>query len=245
MRPVTGPYSTRSLLSATPRLSRVVCVRQRSAFGAACNCFANLVARCCGKERISELTPPQLRADRLPGRLDLTKRCRCPRRDHARLDVGQRLRPDLGRNVVERRQRASEERRRNAQLLGRRTRQPNAVAGCRRSAYRSRTGCPGLLIAHRAIRFGTQGGTVKNEGKTAQARLLEARLRVDTLLKDTSGGSARDLPDDTLDLVACCLNAIADVIARRRAMDAQQPTEPAAHETPWAKNTLGASGMTS
>ena len=35
--------------------------------------------------------PSQLSADRLPGRLELTKRCRCPRRNHAYTTSGSDL----------------------------------------------------------------------------------------------------------------------------------------------------------
>ena len=55
--------------------------------------------------------------------------------------------------------------------------------------------------------------------ETARTRMLAAKDRLDQLLKGFGG---QDLPDDTLDLVAGCMNAIAEVIKRRRDCDAQQ-----------------------
>lgn len=55
--------------------------------------------------------------------------------------------------------------------------------------------------------------------ETARTRMLGAKDRLDRLLKGFGG---QDLPDDTLDLVAGCMNAIAEVIKRRRDCDAQQ-----------------------
>jgi hypothetical protein len=57
--------------------------------------------------------------------------------------------------------------------------------------------------------------------ETARMRMLAAKDRLDRLLKETRFGG-QDLPDDTLDLVAGCMNAIAEVIERRRDCDAQQ-----------------------
>ena len=56
---------------------------------------------------------------------------------------------------------------------------------------------------------------------TARTRMLGAKDRLDRLLKETRFGGL-DLPDDTLDLVAGCMNAIAEVVERRRDCDAQQ-----------------------
>ena len=58
-----------------------------------------------------------------------------------------------------------------------------------------------------------------------QERLHHARHRIDALLKDPTVGTVRHLPDDTLELVTCCMNAIADVIERRRALDNEQPNQ--------------------
>jgi len=53
-----------------------------------------------------------------------------------------------------------------------------------------------------------------------------ARDRIDRLLEDDPLiGTVPHLPDDTLELVTCCMNAIADVTQRRRTLDNEQPTE--------------------
>jgi hypothetical protein len=65
-----------------------------------------------------------------------------------------------------------------------------------------------------------------DKSATAEDRMLQARRRLDRVLKDLSVGPIRKLPDDTLDLVASCLNEIADLVERRRALDSGQPDQP-------------------
>ncbi|HET9669937.1 MAG TPA: hypothetical protein VFR41_07775 [Acidimicrobiia bacterium] len=56
----------------------------------------------------------------------------------------------------------------------------------------------------------------------ARLRMIYAMERINRLLEEP--GPAHDgLPDETLELVVSCVNAISDVVERRLALDSQEP----------------------
>ena len=72
--------------------------------------------------------------------------------------------------------------------------------------------------------------SVDNMTLSARASLQAAGQRLDSLLKDPKVGAGRELPDETLNLVTCCLDAISDVVERRRALDMNQSNQPTPQE---------------
>ena len=66
--------------------------------------------------------------------------------------------------------------------------------------------------------------------KVRRVALEAARQRLDSLLRDPKVGAGRELPDETLDLVTKCLDAISEVVERRRSLDTQQRTQSAVQQ---------------
>jgi hypothetical protein len=86
---------------------------------------------------------------------------------------------------------------------------------------------PGLA-AHTCFRCAAANiMTSEHQPSAARARLHEARMRLSRSLERSKRGPIRELPDDTLDLVASCLNEIADLVERRRALDSGERDQPA------------------
>ena len=72
--------------------------------------------------------------------------------------------------------------------------------------------------------------STEGDSSAARTRLQEARMRLDRSLDDAKRGAVCELPDDTLDLVASCMNENADLVERRRALDSGEPDQPAVQE---------------
>jgi hypothetical protein len=73
---------------------------------------------------------------------------------------------------------------------------------------------------------------------TAHLRVIYAMHRINALLEEQAGSAGHELPEDTLDLVSSCLDAISDLIERRKTLDAEKPNVP---DAPWHRPGPGRS----
>lgn len=62
----------------------------------------------------------------------------------------------------------------------------------------------------------------EERGTTTRLRVIYAMERINRLLEEP-GSAGHELPEETLDLVVSCVNAISEIVERRLALDSQSP----------------------